>query len=68
MALYRQDMGNNETLARGIAEMNDGFGGKRFVAMTYSESKPFKTLLGAVKWLAKRGLAADGSPLKGRPS
>lgn len=26
-----------------------------FMALTFSESKPFKTLNGAIRWIAKRG-------------
>ena len=38
--------GNNETLSRGVFANNDG----TFTAMTYSQSKTFKTESGANKW------------------
>lgn len=44
------DNGNNETLARGITQNNDG----TYTAVTFSASKTFKTYAGAVKWLANR--------------
>ena len=37
---------NNESVALGVFENNDG----TFTAMTYSQSKTFKTLNGAKKW------------------
>ncbi len=51
------DMGNNESIALGVADNNDG----TFTALTHSSSKTFKTYNGAAKWLAKRGYNADGS-------
>lgn len=42
--------GNNETLSRGVFANNDG----TFTAMTFSQSKTFKTKAGANKWYAKR--------------
>lgn len=50
------NMGNNETLSRGIVKNNDG----TFTAMTYSQSKDFKTLKGATKWIEKLGFNANG--------
>jgi len=44
------DLGNNESLTRGVFENNDG----TFAALTYTQSKTFKTKNGAVKWLAAR--------------
>lgn len=44
------DLGNNETLVKGISKNNDG----TFTALTFTQSKDFKTLSGAKKWLAKR--------------
>ncbi len=44
------DLGNNESLATGIADNGDG----TFTAMTYTASKTFKTRKGAEKWLARR--------------
>ena len=51
--------GNNETLTRGAAKQSDG----TWIAMTYTQSKVFKTESGAAKWLAKRGYNMDGSKL-----
>lgn len=44
------DLGNNETISRGINKNNDG----TFTAMTFSQSKTFKTMKGAQKWLANK--------------
>ncbi|MCU7879296.1 MAG: YdaF family protein [Candidatus Thiodiazotropha sp. (ex Lucinoma aequizonata)] len=53
---YTQDMGNNESLTRGLFPQPCG----EFVAMTFTESKPFKTKAGAIRWLAARGLDESG--------
>jgi hypothetical protein len=45
------DLGNNEKITRGIVETADGF-----LALTFTQSKTFKTRAGAVKWLAARGV------------
>lgn len=50
------DLGNNESLTRGLFPQNDG----TFMVMTYCESKSFKTVKGATKWLATRGLTPAG--------
>jgi hypothetical protein len=44
------DQGNNETLSMGVFENADG----SFTAMTFSQSKDYKTRAGAEKWLAKK--------------
>lgn len=44
------DLGNNETLSTGITKNSDG----TYTALTYTQSKTFKTAKGAEKWLAKR--------------
>lgn len=44
------DLGNNETISRGIHAETDG----TFTAMTFTRSKNFKTLKGAQRWLAAR--------------
>ena len=44
------DLGNNESISTGIDENSDG----TFTALTFTQSKTFKTLKGAQKWLAKR--------------
>ena len=44
------DLGNNETISRGITKNSDG----TFTAMTFTQSKTFKTLKGAEKWIARR--------------
>ncbi|MBL4781815.1 MAG: DUF3560 domain-containing protein [Porticoccaceae bacterium] len=55
-----QDMGNNESLARGLFPQPSG----DFMAMSFTESKPFKTRAGAVRWLASRGLDATGRSIE----
>jgi len=44
------DLGNNESLTRGIFNNTDG----TFTALTFSASKSFKTRKGAEKWYSKR--------------
>ena len=44
-----------ESLIRGIYERNG-----LFVALTFAQSKAFKTRAGAVRWLARRGLNEFG--------
>lgn len=44
------DMGNNEQASTGVFENSNG----TFTAMTFTQSKEFKTRKGAEKWLAKR--------------
>jgi hypothetical protein len=51
------DLGNNETISRGISCNSDG----TFLAITFSQSRTFKTRRGAERWLARRGLRPDGS-------
>ena len=46
----RIDLGNNETISRGISKNADG----TFTAMTFTKSKTFKTRAGAMKWLSAR--------------
>lgn len=41
---------NNESIALGVFANNDG----TFTAMTYSQSKTFKTQKGAVKWYERK--------------
>lgn len=50
------DLGNNESVSRGMTRCGDGW-----LALTSVESRTFKTERGAVAWLARRGLRADGS-------
>jgi hypothetical protein len=57
---YTQDMGNNESLTRGLFPESNG----DFVAMTFTESKTFKTRAGAVRWLAARGLDETGRSIE----
>lgn len=45
------NQGNNEQISRGIVQTEGGF-----LALTFTQSKEFKTRAGAVKWLAKRGV------------
>lgn len=44
------DLGNNESISRGISKNSDG----TFTAITFSASRSFKTYAGAVRWLASR--------------
>ena len=53
---YTQDLGNNESLTRGLFPQQDD----TFTAMTFTASKSFKTRNGAVKWLAQRNLKPNG--------
>lgn len=45
------DLGNNEQISRGLIEVDGGF-----LALTFTQSKNFKSRAAAVKWLAKRGV------------
>lgn len=54
--MHTQDQGNNETISRGIFELHG-----RFTALTFAESKTFKTRQSAEAWLATRGYNPDGS-------
>lgn len=54
-SLHVEDLGNNETRIRGVSELHG-----RFTAHTGAQSKTFKTFAGAAKWLARRGLSANG--------
>lgn len=49
MGNHTLDTGNNESLVRGVFDNGDG----TFTAMTYSQSKTFKTSKGAERWLAR---------------
>ena len=44
------NLGNNETVSRSISKNNDG----TFTAVTFTQSRTFKTSSGAVRWLAAR--------------
>jgi len=44
------DLGNNESLVRGVFPNTDG----TFTALTFTASKTFKTQAGALRWIAKR--------------
>lgn len=52
---HTQDQGNGETISRGVYELHG-----RFTALTFSESKTFKTRKGAVEWLQRRGYDENG--------
>lgn len=45
------NQGNNEQISRGIVQTEGGF-----LALTFTQSKEFKTYSGALKWLTKRGV------------
>jgi hypothetical protein len=51
-----QDIGNNETISRGMTKVNG-----MYLAMTYADSKWFKTEKGAARWLEARNIRPDGS-------
>lgn len=44
------DTGNNETLTRGVFQQIDG----TFLALSFSQSKTFKTRSGAERWFNAR--------------
>jgi len=44
------DLGNNESLSRGVFAGPDG----TFIALCFTQSKTFKTYAGACKWLARK--------------
>lgn len=44
------NLGNNEQLSSGVFPNIDG----TFTAMTFTNSKTFKTLAGATKWYARK--------------
>ena len=54
------DLGNNESLVRGIFQNPDG----TFTALTFSQGKDFKTLKGAIKWMAGKGFTPEGERIK----
>ena len=43
------DLGNGESMVRGVFPQADG----TFVALTFTQSKTFKTLAGANRWYAR---------------
>lgn len=53
------DLGNNESRSIGVEVTSDGF-----LALTLSQSKTFKSLRGAVAWLARRGYSPTGERLE----
>lgn len=59
-SMKQTNSGNNESLKQGMVNNADG----TYTAMTFTQSKTFKTKAGAVKWLAQRGLNPDGSVLE----
>lgn len=48
MKIY--DLGNNESACVGVVAERDG----TFTALTFTQSKNFKTKAGAERWLARR--------------
>lgn len=54
------DLGNNEIRSIGVSGIDaDGY----YTALTLSQSKRFRTRVGAEKWLACRGYAPNGQKL-----
>jgi len=45
------NQGNNEQISRGLVETAEGF-----LAITFSQSRAFKTRPAAIRWLSKRGV------------
>lgn len=43
------DLGNGESMSRGVFETPDGW-----LALTFTQSKMFKTKAGAERWLARK--------------
>jgi hypothetical protein len=56
--LTTEDLGNNESRSTGMTQTNAGW-----LALTGVESKTLKSKRGAVRWLAERCIAADGTRL-----
>jgi hypothetical protein len=50
------NMGNNESVSRGMYKNDD----RTFTALTYTQSKTFKTAKSAEKWLNDKGFNKDG--------
>lgn len=48
------NQGNNEQLCRGLSAVEGGF-----LAMTFTQSKTFKSRTAAVRWLAKHGVIVE---------
>jgi len=44
------DLGNNESISKGVVDNNNG----TFTAMTYTQSKTFKTQKGAERWYLRK--------------
>jgi len=59
---YRLDMGNNESVTRGLFPQPNG----EFLVLTFTESETFKSRVGALGWLAARGLDAAGRKIEGQ--
>lgn len=51
------DLGNNETIRRGLVRLAGG----GFLALTYGQSKTYKSEAAAIKWLARRNVNPDGT-------
>lgn len=56
--LTTHDLGNNESRATGMTLTNAGW-----MCLTGTQSKILVTKRGAIRWLAKRGIGADGARL-----
>jgi hypothetical protein len=56
--LTTHDLGNNESRATGMTLTNAGW-----MCLTGTQSKILRTEIGAMRWLAKRGLGANGARL-----
>lgn len=56
--LTTHDLGNNESYSTGMTLTNAGW-----MCLTGTQSKVLLTEIGAIKWLAKRGIGANGARL-----
>jgi hypothetical protein len=55
MTIETLDLGNNESVTRGVFANADG----TFTALTFTKAKYFKTLAGANKWFARNSPDGD---------
>ncbi|AYN29971.1 DUF1391 domain-containing protein [Buttiauxella sp. 3AFRM03] len=50
--MEKHDFGNNETMATGVVNNNNG----TWTALTFTKSKTFKTESGANRWFARQSI------------
>jgi len=61
-AMTQHDLGNNESYGIGISHHPNQ--SSPWLALTGTQSKWFKTMAGATKWLAKRGYDSHGRRIR----